>query len=85
MCYKRIMTNTLTPTNQEWLEQQVKEGTFSSEDEALNMAVETLKSIQTDDLSWAKPYIDEARQEIADGKALDAAPVIAWLRERAAR
>lgn len=79
------MTNTLTPTNQEWLEQQVKEGTFSSEDEALNMAVDTLKSIQTDDLAWAKPYIDEARQEIADGKALDAAPVIAWLRERAAR
>ena len=79
------MTNTLTPTNQEWLEQQVKEGTFSSEDEALNMAVDTLKSIQTDDLAWAKPDIEEARQEIADGKALDAAPVIAWLRERAAR
>jgi len=79
------MTNTLTPTNQKWLEQQVKEGAFSSEDEALNMAVETLKSILIDDLSWARPYIDEARQEIADGKVLDAAPVIAWLRERAAR
>ena len=74
------MTNTLTPTNQEWLEQQVKEGTFSSEDEALNMAVETLKSIQTDDLAWAKPYIDEARKEVAAGNVSDATPFIEELR-----
>jgi hypothetical protein len=34
------------------------------------MAVADFKTIHTEDLTWAKPYIDQARQSVARGHVL---------------
>ena len=55
------MSITLTPEQQHWLESQVAAGHFPSVEDAVRMAVADFKAINTDDLTWAKPYVDEAR------------------------
>ncbi len=63
------MTITLTPEQQKWLEAEVAAGRFVSVEEAVRQAVaEFMLSIDTSDLDWAKPYLDEARAEIARGE-----------------
>ena len=59
------------PSQQEkWLEAQVESGSFSSVDEALAVAVADLMTAESDDLDWAKPYVDEARASLARGDVL---------------
>jgi Arc/MetJ-type ribon-helix-helix transcriptional regulator len=61
----------LAPDQQKWLEEQVEAGRFASLDEAIAAAVDDLRlSKIDDDLSWAKPYIDEARRSIERGDVL---------------
>jgi len=56
------------PANQkQWLEAQIAAGHFTSIDEALALAVADMMAVETDDLAWAKPYIDEARASVARG------------------
>jgi Arc/MetJ-type ribon-helix-helix transcriptional regulator len=56
--------NVSLPAEQlKWLEAQVAAGHFSSIDEALAIAVADLKALSEDDLAWAKPYVDQAREE----------------------
>jgi Arc/MetJ-type ribon-helix-helix transcriptional regulator len=64
------MKVTLPPDQQKWLETQIAAGAFASMDEALATAVADLMSIHTDDLVWAKAYVDQARQSIARGDVL---------------
>jgi len=72
------MTITLTPKQQAWLEAEVAAGHFSSVEEAVQVAVaELMWPIDTSDLSWAKPYIDEARASLARGEGVPAAQVFA--------
>lgn len=61
----------LPPDQQKWLEEQVKAGHFASLDEAVAAAVDDLRLSQfDDDLSWAKPYVDEAREAVKRGEVL---------------
>jgi antitoxin ParD1/3/4 len=64
------MNVTLPPDQQKRLEAQVAAGAFASVDEALATAVADLMSIHTDDLAWARPYVDQARESIARGDVL---------------
>ena len=61
---------TLPPEQQKWLEEAVAAGQFASVDEALAVAVAELMAIQSDDLAWAKPYVDQARESVTRGKVL---------------
>jgi antitoxin ParD1/3/4 len=75
--------NILLPKEQlEWLEAEVAAGHFSSIDEALTIAVAELKALQDDNLAWAKPYVDEARAEVARGGTIQGDEFLQWLRER---
>ena len=61
------MNVTLPPDQLKWLESQVAAGQFGSIDEALAVAVADLIAIDSDDLAWAKPYVDQARASVARG------------------
>jgi antitoxin ParD1/3/4 len=83
------MTITLTPEQVEWLEQQVADGEFDSVEEAVRLAVADLMTLDTDDLEWAKPLVDEARAALARGEGVPAeavkAEIDAYLKSIGAR
>ncbi len=63
------MTITLTPEQQKWLEAEVAAGRITSVEDAVRLAVDHfLIPADTTDLSWVKPYLDEARAQIARGE-----------------
>ena len=66
------MTITLTPEQQRRLEAAVAAGQFASVEEAVRWAVDHFVLTEADlgDLSWAKPYLDEARESIARGESV---------------
>lgn len=64
------MNITLSPEQQHWLEAQVAAGRFASIEQAIGVAVADLKSINTDNLAWAKPYVDSARASVARGEVI---------------
>jgi antitoxin ParD1/3/4 len=67
------MTITLTSEQQKWLEAEVAAGHFVSIEEAIQIAIaELMRPVDTTDLSWAKPYIDEARASLARGGGIPA-------------
>jgi antitoxin ParD1/3/4 len=66
----------------EWLEAEGAAGHFSSIDEALALAVAELKSLHENDLAWAKPYVDEARDQVARGETLSGDEFFRWLDAR---
>jgi antitoxin ParD1/3/4 len=74
MCYKVPMTLTLTPEQQAWLQAYVARGDFPSvEDAARQLIDERLaerSAEEGDDLSWAKPYVDEALAAVARGDVM---------------
>jgi hypothetical protein len=55
----------LTPEQQRWLEGEVAASRLPSVENAVRMAVADFKALNTDDLRWAKPYVDEARESVA--------------------
>ncbi len=82
------MTITLTPEQQKRLEAAVAAGQFASVEEAVRFAVDQLVVDDLGDLSWAKPYLDEARAQIARGESHSLEEVFAetdaWLKKRGA-
>jgi Arc/MetJ-type ribon-helix-helix transcriptional regulator len=64
------MSITLTPEQQRWLEGEVAAGHFPSVEDAVRMAVADFKDINIDDLSWAKPYVHQARGSLARGEVI---------------
>jgi antitoxin ParD1/3/4 len=80
--YIRAMNISLPKEQLEWLEAEVAAGHFSSIDEALTIAVAELKALQDDNLAWAKPYVEEARAEVARGETIQGDEFLKWLRER---
>ena len=82
------MTITLTPEQQKRLEAAVAAGQFASVEEAVRFAVDQLVVDELGDLSWAKPYLDEARAQIARGESHSVEEVFAetdaWLKKRGA-
>jgi antitoxin ParD1/3/4 len=69
------MTITLTPEQVAWLERQVADGEFDSVEDAVRLAVADLMTLETDDLAWAEPLVDEARASLERGEGLPAESV----------
>jgi antitoxin ParD1/3/4 len=59
------MTINLPREQQEWLEAQIRAGAYDSVEEA----VAERMHLDIEDLSWAKPLVDEARASIAAERA----------------
>ena len=84
------MTITLTLKQQKRLEAAVAAGQFASVEEAVRYAVDhlVLTDADRDDLSWAKPYLDEARASLARGESVSPEEVFAatdaWFKKRGA-
>jgi antitoxin ParD1/3/4 len=76
------MNVTLPIEQLNWLEAEVAAGRFSSIDEALAVAVADLKALSEDDLAWAKPYVDEAREQVARGETISGDEFFKWLDDR---
>lgn len=77
------MTVTLSPEQMRWIEEAVAAGYFASVEEAVAVAVADLKTaLGLGNLDWAKPYIDQARGDIARGDVIDGDEFRAWLNER---
>ena len=70
----------LTKEQEDWLRGQVAAGRFASLEEAIAEAVDNLKS--DDDLSWAKPLVDEGLSELDRGEAIPAEEVFARVETR---
>lgn len=67
------ITLKLRPEQEEALRAQVAAGRFASVEAAISFAVDHFMSLlpaDLDDLSWAKPYIDEARAQIERGEVV---------------
>jgi Arc/MetJ-type ribon-helix-helix transcriptional regulator len=69
----------------EWLQAEVAAGHFGSIDEAVSIAVADLRILRDDDLTWAKPYVDEARAQAARGETIPGDEFLKWLDEDAER
>jgi antitoxin ParD1/3/4 len=54
------MLITLTPEQEAWLQARVASGDFASVQEAARQRIAERALEETDDLAWAKPYVDEA-------------------------
>ena len=67
------MTISLTPEQQAWLTAHVARGDFASIEEAVRQLLDERiaeRTIEDDDLVWAKPYVDEALAEVERGAFL---------------
>jgi antitoxin ParD1/3/4 len=65
------MAISLTPDQHSWISARVASGDFASVEDGVRQLLDariTELSIQEDDLAWAKPYVDEALAEVAEGK-----------------
>lgn len=73
----------LKPDTEEWLKAQVAEGRFESVEEAVEALVADDRAQASDeDLSWAKPYIEEGLAALAKGDVIPAEQVHAELRAK---
>ena len=68
------MTISLTPEQQAWLNAHVARGDFASVEEAVRQLIDERiaerAAEESDDLAWAKPYVDEALADVARGNVL---------------
>ncbi len=68
------MAISLTPEQHAWIMAHVERGEFRSIDEAARQLIdERIAERMVEaraDLVWAKPYVDEALAQVADGKVL---------------
>ena len=62
------MNIVLPPAQREWLEAQVARGEFASVEDAVQQMIAERMALETDDLAWAKRYVDEARAAVARGE-----------------
>jgi antitoxin ParD1/3/4 len=60
----------LTPAQIAWLESKVAAGQFRSLEEAAAAAIGDTMASEVDDLSWAKPLVDQARASVERGEFL---------------
>ncbi len=68
------MSFPLTPDQQDWINAHIASGDFASVEEAVRLLLDERiaeRSLEeNDDLAWAKPYVDEALNELAQGKVI---------------
>ena len=65
------MSITLTPEQEAWIKAHVATGDFASIEDAARQLIDDriaeLEVAEDDDMAWAKPYVDEARADMARG------------------
>jgi antitoxin ParD1/3/4 len=67
------MTITLTPDQLAWISAHVVCGDFPSPEEAVRQLIDERiaeRLVKDDDLSWAKPLVDKAIEEVERGDAI---------------
>lgn len=62
------MPITLSIEQETWLKARVARGEFASVEDAVRQFIDGLMADDGDDLAWAKPYVDEAREDVARGE-----------------
>ena len=69
----------LKPDTEEWLKSQVAEGRFESIEEAVEFLIAedrlTQRALDSADLSWTQPYIDEGLASVEAGDVIPAEDV----------
>jgi len=78
----------LEPDTEEWLKAQVAEGRFESIEDAVEALVADDRAeaaLDEEDLSWAKPYIEEGLADLEAGRTIPAEQVYAELRAKFSR
>ena len=72
--YQRAMTIILDPDQEARIKTRVASGDFASVEEAarrlIDEALVERALEESDDMAWAKPYVDEALAEIARGEEI---------------
>jgi hypothetical protein len=71
----------LSPQQEQWLAAEVAAGRYPPIEAAVQLAIDNLLPGGIDDLDWAKPYLDAAR----DGEQRGDATTIVSVRENLAR
>ena len=71
------MRITLHPDQEQWLQAQIAQGVFASADEAVRRLIADRMAFEGDDLTWAKPYVDDARAAVARGEVVSGEDAIA--------
>jgi antitoxin ParD1/3/4 len=74
------MKITLPPEQEQWLEQQIDQGVFTSVEDAVRKLIAERMAFEADDFTWAKPYVDEARAAVARGDVLTLEEALADMR-----
>lgn len=68
------MAITLKPDQEAWLKSRVASGDFASVEEAalqlIDERIAERAAEETGDLAWAKPYVDEALADVAQGSVI---------------
>jgi antitoxin ParD1/3/4 len=68
------MTITLHPDQEEWLKTRVASGDFVSVEEAARQLIDERiaerEAEESDEMEWAKPYVDEALAEVERGDVI---------------
>jgi antitoxin ParD1/3/4 len=68
------MTVTLHPDQEEWLKTRVASGDFVSVEEAARQLIDERiaerEAEESDEMEWAKPYVDEALAEVERGDVI---------------
>jgi Arc/MetJ-type ribon-helix-helix transcriptional regulator len=64
------MQVTLSPEQELWLRSQVAQGTFASLTDALQQMIAERMEVESSDLTWAKPYVDAAREAVTRGDVI---------------
>ena len=75
----------LTPSQAASLQAAVAAGEFPSIEAAIQLALDQILPLDTDDLSWARPYVDQARESIAQGRYITLEEFRRDIRETIAR
>jgi antitoxin ParD1/3/4 len=69
----RHMLIALTPEQEAWLKAHVAAGEFASIEEAARQLIDDRiadLAAEDDDMAWAKPLVDEAREAVARGDVI---------------
>jgi len=68
------MSITLTPEQLAWLRAHVERGDFASIEDAVRQLIDEriaeIAAEESDDLAWARPYVDEALADVARGDVI---------------
>ena len=61
---------TFTKQQQAWLDTRISSGEFTSADEAIGHLIDIRIAEETDDLSWAKSLVDDAKAAVSQGEVI---------------